>query len=125
MQAESSVTPETPALLAEVLQHVSRCALRVRGDSMHPTIRDGDLVIVENSRVRRLEPGDIVVFPTAEGLCVHRVVGVTSNSGRKMLITAGDGNRGQDALLDPADVIGRVVEVRDRKSTRLNSSHRL
>lgn len=100
------------SLLAEALERTSRCALHVRGDSMHPTIRDGEVVIVESVHRRPPTAGDIVVLPGDDFLYVHRLVGIAWEAGKPVALTAGDGNRGLDGRVDLEQIIGRVVEVR-------------
>lgn len=83
--------------------------LVVRGTSMEPTYRSGDMLVVRSGRPR---VGDVAVVDLAGGAggrVVHRVVGV-DDEGR--LRTQGDNRRTADGFeTDPADVVG-VVGVR-------------
>jgi len=88
-----------------------RGTLQVRGESMAPTLRPGNLVAVDFSRasVRR---GDILVFRQADYLTVHRLLGTARLSdGSPCLRTRGDGRNRLDPALDRARVHGRVFAV--------------
>ncbi len=101
-------------LLDELLERGSTSTFRVRGWSMHPTIRDGDVVTV-----RRFDPtdvlvGDIVVFRRDPAIAVHRVVHVAREGGHACpirLVTAGDGLRHLDGHTDAKDVMALVTKV--------------
>ena len=74
----------------------------VRGDSMVPTLQDGDKVRIVPADPSKLQPGELVTYVDAgEQIITHRVVkreGMT-------LITKGD-NRHHD---DPPVPFGRVL----------------
>jgi hypothetical protein len=84
---------------------------QVRGESMTPTLRAGDVVAVDFSR-GPLRRGDVVLFRRAGYLTVHRLLGRTrAPDGRPCLRTRGDGRNGLDPPLDRSHVHGRVVAV--------------
>jgi phage repressor protein C with HTH and peptisase S24 domain len=80
---------------------------RVEGDSMHPVIRGGDYVRVVPCAVSELRRGHVILASTGRGLTAHRIVRL---SGRG-IITRGDNSVRADPLVDPAKVLGKVVEV--------------
>ena len=73
------VTLELKALAPWARPHVDRlvCA-PVKGDSMMPTIRDGDLAVTDPSRREPLD-GQIFTLWTAEGLVIKRLRGVAGH----------------------------------------------
>jgi len=79
-----------------------------RGDSMHPTIRDGEAVRIE--RCTSVNVGDIVLARTVRGLTAHRVIRV---EGRR-ITTRGDNAPRPDAPFDTNELIGRV-KIIERK----------
>jgi hypothetical protein len=88
-----------------------RGTLRVRGESMTPTLRPGDLVAVDFSRVS-LRRGDILLFRQVDYLAVHRLLGTArSPDGGSCLRTRGDGLHRLDPALDRSRVHGRVYAV--------------
>lgn len=78
--------------------------LRVRGQSMLPTLRPGDEVLVHPVAVETLAPGDWVAL---RGGFLHRYLGW--RKGR--IVTKGDGHRAFDPAWPPEAVLGRVVEA--------------
>ena len=61
---------------------------KVRGQSMAPTLRQGDYVLVRACKARARAPrrGDVVVVATAEGWHVKRIVGLP---GERVVFTEG------------------------------------
>lgn len=87
--------------------------VRVRGESMHPTYHDGDLLLA--TRPRRLRPGAVVVFRTPPPLGdppyrIKRLVALTP-----ALFVRGDNPRSEDSRhygnLTREDILG-VVRLR-------------
>ena len=86
----------------ETLAQGRAMTFTVRGDSMVPTLRDGDQVTIIPADPDKLQPGELVTYVDAGSqIITHRVVRVEGT----MLITRGD-NRDQD---DPAVLFGRVL----------------
>jgi len=89
-----------------------------RGNSMHPTLSEHDLLEIEPYGSRPVRRGDVIFFipPQGETPVVHRVVQVTTEGIR----TKGDNsNRVDSWLICPGDVIGRVVWATRGKRRRL------
>jgi len=80
---------------------------RVEGDSMHPTIRNGDYVQVVPCTAAELRCGDVVLAAAGRGLTAHRIVRF---EGRR-IITRGDNSLRSDPAIEMSKVIGRVAEV--------------
>ena len=79
--------------------------VRVRSLSMHPVLKNGDLVLVRKTKnVRR---GDIVIFKRKNFLIIHRVV---IRLGR-FVITRGDNQKKFDSPILVDKIIGKVVAV--------------
>jgi hypothetical protein len=89
----------------------ARGTLRVRGESMMPTLSPGDLVAVDFSPA---EPrrGEILLFRQVDYLAVHRLLGTARlRDDSTCLRTRGDGRHRLDPPLDRSRVHGRVVAV--------------
>ena len=89
-------------------------AFRARGSSMHPFIRDGDVITVSPLGEDSPSLGDVVVFVRREieKLVVHRVIRIKGNS----YFTKGDGTTGVDSLVPTVNVLGLVTRAeRERK----------
>jgi nickel-type superoxide dismutase maturation protease len=53
--------------------------LRVRGESLAPRYRDGDFVVISGLAIKRIRPGDVIVFDHPEyGRLMKRVEGIES-----------------------------------------------
>jgi len=90
----------------------------VRGTSMTPFIRDGDVVVVDPIRGAPPCVGDVVAFrhPGTRRLTVHRIVGRDPAG----WVLRGDGCPAADGVVPEADILGRVVTVERRgKPVRL------
>ena len=96
-------------LLKAVLDKGTSFRFRAEGFSMHPFIRNGDLVTL--SPLSNIMPriGDVVafVFPGTDRLMVHRIIGA---EGRFFLIK-GDNLHGPDGLIRKTNILGRVIRV--------------
>jgi len=94
----------------------------VKGSSMLPLLREGDIVIVLKCGPGDIRVGDVIVFRTQTGrLVVHRVVGVkVGEDGTYYYVTQGDNNAFPDfqhferGLGVPYwRVVGKVASVND------------
>lgn len=94
-------------LLADVLSRGLEGAFRVRGGSMSPWIRDGDVVTVTPNREFR--PGVVVAFRRRPGghLVVHRILARAEGG----WILRGDRCATLDGVIADGDVLGRVTSV--------------
>jgi hypothetical protein len=84
--------------------------LRTTGRSMLPTLRPGDVVVIE-APTKALRLGDIAVFRRPEGLVVHRVVS------RRARLQMGD-NATTCLPYEPDDIEGVVTAVHGRGRAR-------
>lgn len=82
---------------------------RARGSSMHPFVRDGDVVTVEPASSARMRPGDIAAFtdPDTGRLTVHRVATIRGGS----FLMKGDNVEFIDGEIPRSSVLGRVARV--------------
>jgi hypothetical protein len=93
-----------------------------RGTSMSPFVRDGDLLTVEPARANNLRIGDIVLFLTsADKLVAHRLHGGAASPEGQRLLVRGD-NQIESDLIEPAQVLGRAIDVRRGSRARDPSS---
>lgn len=84
--------------------------LLVRGTSMWPELREGDLLVV---RPGSYEPGDIIVVQKAGFSLTHRVLQTTPQ-----ILTKGDNLHFVDQVVQPAEVVG-VAQYVLRRSNRM------
>ena len=98
-------------VIADLLARGHAVEFRVHGDSMHPVIREEDVLHVEPSPDYRV--GDVVLVLADRGLTAHRVVSLDD-----YVITRGDNTPADDAPVARSRVLGVVTSV-DRAGVRL------
>ena len=108
--------PALQEFLRAVLARGSSFRFKARGFSMHPFIRDGDVVTVSPGGDGKPRLGEVAAFchPETLNLIVHRVL--ARRPGGYLL--RGDNAPEEDGLIPPAFVLGRVTRV-ERRGRRL------
>ena len=92
--------------------------MTVESDSMSPTFKKGDLILVkEISDVNSLKVDDVITFWTIiDGKRVkntHRIVEVKDNDGVRSYVTRGDNNSADDDIpVSTGDIIGKWTKMR-------------
>ena len=86
----------------------------VESDSMAPTFRAGDLIVIQTCDTARLEEGDIVTFhaiiQNEYALNTHRIVKIEEANGMRSYTTKGDNNEIADThLISDGDIVGKYV----------------
>jgi len=87
----------------------------VEGISMHPTLENGDLIIIDRTAFDSLKTGDIIVYYSQvyNFRIVHRIIDIRTNGGDKILITKGDNNFGPDpSSITKDDYVGKYIGIR-------------
>ena len=112
-------------LIVEAVRLRGRARFRVRGVSMRPWLRAGDVLEVQRETLEAMRPGDLAVFTRAAGLFVHRVIGRCVRGGEPMLITKGDAFPEPDTPVSREELLGSVVRVaRGRHNISLDAPAR-
>jgi signal peptidase I len=87
-------------------------SFRAEGWSMHPTIRDGEVITVAPLGRSRVHIGEVLLYRRGDTPIAHRVVRLDSHSGRStMLVLQGDAVPYRDRPVTPEQVLGRVRTV--------------
>ena len=97
----------------EALQVSGLLRLRVRGNSMLPSLWPGDLVTIQAQPFENIRTGDIVLYSRDSRFFIHRVQRKTGT-----LVTGGDCMLVPDPPVAASQVLGSVVSVR-RRGTEL------
>ncbi|HJW88440.1 MAG TPA: signal peptidase I [Dehalococcoidia bacterium] len=110
------------ALLQEALERGGYIRARASGCSMHPFIRDNDILHVEPARASQLKLGDVILFCDSQGKYItHRLVKKGTENGRVLLTTKGDNTAFCDLPIPATEMMGRVVEIeRNGRCLRLD-----
>jgi hypothetical protein len=97
------------ATLRDLLASGHRARFRAMGDSMHPTIRNGDAVEIAPCKIFEVRRGDIVLASIERGLTLHRVVRISAEG----IVMRGDNAWRPDPPFGPAELLGRVVNCEE------------
>lgn len=88
--------------------------MTVQTESMSPTFRAGDLIMIQKTDPAKLKVGDIVCFHTIienqYALNTHRISEITETNGVRSYTTKGDNNDIADQhIIADGDIVGRYV----------------
>lgn len=90
----------------------------VKGSSMLPLLREGDIVFIAKAKPDEIAVGDIIVYMGGNRLIVHRVVNVKVSGGNYYYVTRGDNNPFEDIQyfegglgIPYSRVVGKVVSL--------------
>lgn len=86
----------------------------VTSDSMVPTLKPNDLLIVQRDGIDKINVGDIIAFNSHVediGIVVHRAIEKFDDNGKTAIRTQGDNVDEADTwVVHDEDLIGKVVE---------------
>lgn len=92
---------------------------RARGGSMHPFIRDGEVIEVKSTELSEMRIGDVILYCTSRGgMAAHRVIKKCRKNGEIVLMTKGDSTMGFDQPVYPKDVLGKVIAIERKGQIR-------
>lgn len=89
--------------------------LSLATESMEPTYKVGDLVVVKKVEASTLEKGDVISFYSTDPAIfgypnTHRIFEIDSSSGSPVFTTKGDNNPSYDEYtVEPQNIIGKVL----------------
>lgn len=92
---------------------------RAGGHSMHPTIKDGEMITVEPVNPGDVRRGDILLYQFKKGVIAHRVLRVEREDAQLRFILRGDSTHACDAPVEAGEILGRVISV-ERKGRAFN-----
>lgn len=97
--------------LLAVLDSGHQARFVAHGDSMYPSIHDGEPVTVERCTIDGLRVGDVVLAKASRGLTAHRVIRIRRPGNTLQITTRGDNCFRSDPPFGAAELIGRVTSV--------------
>jgi signal peptidase I len=103
----SEFEPTLRALLSA--GHEAR--FRASGDSMYPSICNGDYLHIVPCGTSELRRGDVVLTATERGLTAHRIVRIRERDSGVQVITRGDNALRSDRPVEGEQILGRVVHI--------------
>ncbi len=112
--------------IAKQLQEHGRVHLLVRGSSMQPWVRPGDIVLIRSAGIEEVRCGDVVLFQRENRLFVHRLVEKRGTLRETTFLAKGDAHPGPDGVINDDLILGRVTCIyRGDKRIDLDSPHQL
>lgn len=105
-----------PELVKEVLSKGVGCRLQVKGYSMSPFLKDGDVVTISPMSDASPGFGDVIAFihPRTERLIIHRVIGKIGDA----CLVKGENALEPDGLIERNHMIGIIRRV-ERKGKKV------
>lgn len=132
MLSESTVRVEgerrksDAAQIAGQLQDNGRVHLLVRGSSMQPWVRPGDIALIRRAGIEEVRCGDVVLFQRDDRLFVHRLVEKRGTLREAEFLAKGDAHPGPDGVITDQLILGRVTCIyRGDKRIDLDSPRQL
>jgi len=99
-------------LSADLLHHGHSVRFRAKGESMHPTIREGEAITVEPVKPSDVRFADIILYRAEKAVIAHRVVGRRNINGTvRTFLVRGDAVKDHDKPVADDQVLGKVVSV--------------
>jgi ATP-binding cassette, subfamily B, bacterial len=94
----------------------------MHGNSMYPTMKEGDCGQVGKCHPDDLKIGDIVVFKLHGKLVAHRLIDIFQQKEVRMFMAKGDKNFQKDAPFTERDIIGIITSIqRNGKTIKIDS----
>jgi len=113
--------------IAEALKRRGRTAIHVRGTSLLPLVRPGDVALIRRDKLENMRSGDVVLMQRGDHLVAKRIgededAGGAGNSGEEILgggvdtqNAAGLSQEQGDQLGEQQELLGKIVRVRRKK----------
>jgi signal peptidase I len=98
-------------LISDVLQLSGTARVCVSGSSMLPSIRPGDILLVQQTELNEVARGDIVLFAREDRLFAHRVISQDCKDRIPCLVTCGDLLDKNDPPVFANELLGRVTSI--------------
>lgn len=96
----------------ELLSCGNRVSFRAPGDSMMPTVFDGERVTIQPIESSDIKPGDIILYRYPGSVIAHRVISIEKrDSGAPRFILRGDALGAPDEVVEVDQVLGKVVSL--------------
>ena len=100
-------------LALECLAASGQLRLRVTGTSMLPGIRPGSYVLIRCALPAEMNPGDVILARTENGVRLHRLVAVHRDGAEPRWITRGDSHEDCDPPLTSEQLLGVLTGVEE------------
>lgn len=102
--------PETQTIVAALLRQRTPISFKAFGPSMHPTIRDGESVVVQPLRSVTIRHGNVILYQMHGRLTLHRYIFNEKRTNR--VFTVGDAAVQGGDWVSVADILGVANSMR-------------
>jgi signal peptidase I len=99
------------AVIEQALANGTMVRFCAEGDSMYPTIRDGETITVAAASPDAIVRGDVLLFRHGTRVLAHRVVRTTSCGNERFFVLRGDAKASCDPPVGASALVGKVVSV--------------
>ncbi len=97
---------------SELLRAGNTIRFTAKGTSMHPLIRDGDIVLIIPLKDEQIRKGDVVLFTIGDGrVLLHRVVEIRRSRRDEECLIQGDHSIHSDGYIPTSKILGSMVAV--------------
>ena len=99
-------------LSKDMLARGLRLRFQASGGSMHPFIRNGQIIQVVSAKISEINCGDIVFCRSLDNkLIIHRVIKKCIHNKRIAFLTKGDSLSRFDGYIYPENLLGKVIAL--------------
>jgi len=105
-------------LAGNILNENNSLSYRLKGHSMYPTLKPGDIGFIEKCSPEQLKIGDIVVFKANNLLVGHRLIDMYFDKGVRVFVTKGDKSPTIDAPFSGNELLGRMTSFQRKKNIK-------
>jgi len=107
-----------------LLEDNHQLSYKLKGNSMYPTLKAGDIGIVEKCSLEDLKIGDIIVYKTNNILVGHRLVHISISNTKYLLTTKGDKCYKSDIPFSNEALLGRInTFIRKKRIKKTDTIH--
>ena len=104
-------------LSSDILDRGSCVRFIARGYSMHPFIKDGEVIIVKPVKIFEIMRGDVIFYHASQEMVAHRVIKKCRENDKIVLVTKGDSNFNFDSPFGEKNVMGKVIAIEKPNGT--------
>ncbi|RMF93794.1 MAG: signal peptidase I [Candidatus Schekmanbacteria bacterium] len=100
-------------LSEEILKRNHILRFEARGGSMHPFIKDRDIIKIKKIDPKKLKKGDIIFFSSNDNkMIAHRIIKIKGSENKPLtFLTKGDACTNYDMEVPESKVLGKIISI--------------
>ncbi|UCC94340.1 MAG: signal peptidase I [Candidatus Omnitrophota bacterium] len=107
-----ATTPKFLEVSRDFLEKGTHICFQAHGGSMHPFIKNGQIIHVKPTKISGINCGDIIFYLNEDGkLLIHRVIKKQKENGKMRLLTKGDSLSQFDGYVTAEKILGKVIGI--------------